>query len=100
MLNGLLLLSTKCRNENLFPKLSITGTFSVLLKSMIVELEKENEGYKFDIVKSKNDKWINDFIIYCPDNKVKKLSFGDTSIYKLKKMIMKVLCNGIKTKGR
>ena len=97
ILNGLLSISTKYRNETLFPKSSITGTFSVLLKSMIVELEKENKGYKFDIVKSKNDQWINDFVIYCPDNKVKKISFGDTSIYKLKKKIMKV--NILKKKG-
>jgi hypothetical protein len=91
MFNSLLVISTKYRNENLFPKSSITGTFSVLLKNMIVELEQENKGYRFDVVENKKDKWINDIIIYSPDKKVKRISFGDISIYNLKKKIGKIL---------
>jgi len=92
MLNGLLYLSSDCKNENPFPSaVFCTGTFAVILKSALNEIEKENKGIRFIIVPKKSNK--SDSLYMIKDNKKTKICdvTGYSNVCSIRENIGKIL---------
>lgn len=93
MLESLLYLSTDCRNEKPFPKAKYcNGTFAVILKSALNEIEQENKGKNgINFVVLGNDSMSDTLYMYFSNSvrvKVCKID-GNSSVIKIQKAIAK-----------
>jgi len=88
MLNSLLYFSTDCKNERPFGNnVNISGTFAVILKSAINEIEKE-KGIRFFL--KKKDRFCDDLYVVSNKKTVKICTIdGNSSVYKIRKAIHK-----------
>jgi len=83
LMNGLLYLSTECKNERPFgDDVNISGTFAVLLKSALNEIEKE-KGVHFSIKKKDTDR--DDLFIMGKNKTIKVCTIdGYSTVYKIR----------------
>jgi len=87
MLNGLLHLSTDCKNEKPLGDVNTVGTFAVILASALNEIKQEK---KVDFIISKNGKWEDDLFLIIKGKKVWVCKInGSTSVSKIYKAIEK-----------
>lgn len=93
MLNGLLYLSSDCQNEKPFGKnVNVSGTFAVILKSALNEIEKA-EKVNFSV--NKKGQWNDELFVIFKGNKIKVCTIdGYSSVNKIRQAIEKKIKKG------